>query len=385
MVWHLIVLGLWALVALVAVVVDQAGPAGRAHWILAVGLFPLMTGMMIHFTAVLTRSGPARGWIRGVPLAALAAGLAAFWAVTRNPVWILVAAPLGLGVVGSLWLWTVQRARGALGGPHPGLLWYQGALLVLALGLLAILAAALQPEWWLPLRSLHLHLNLVGFMGLTAVGTLQVLLPTVGRYQDSAVNRRLQVDFKYALAGTLATGLGAAGWHVLSGVGLLLWTVPLGRLGGAVIRHLPWRAANGATLSLVGALAGFTLVLWSGLPIALGWVAAVNAVPLFFLLFLFPLLTGALSHLWPLWWWQGDGSRQERGQVLLARWGGVRALVFLGAGFGLMAGASWALYLGLAGLTQFGVQGVITVLRLAEGGGEVGSDGPGHGQGRNGQ
>nr|CAX83943.1 conserved uncharacterized protein [uncultured bacterium] len=371
MVWHLIVLGLWALTALGAIVVDPVGPGGRAHWILAVGLLPLMTAMMIHFTAVLTRSGPARGWIQGLPLAALVAGLAAFRAVTHDPVWILSAAPLGLGVVGSLWWWTVRRARSALGGPHPGLLWYQGALLVLGLGLAVILTAALRPEWWLPLRSLHLHLNLVGFMGLTAVGTLQVLLPTVGRYADPTLLRRLRVDFKYALAGTLATGLGAAGWHALSGVGLLLWTIPLGRLGGAVIRHLPWREANGAALSLVGALAGFTLVLWSGLPIALGWMEAVNAVPLFFLLFLFPLLTGALSHLWPLWWWRGDGPRQEQGQRLLARWGGLRALLFLGAGLGLAAGAGWALSLGLAGLIQFGIQGLITVLRLSRAAGAV--------------
>jgi hypothetical protein len=43
----------------------------------------------------------------------------------------------------------------------------------------AIFAGLLWPAGYGALRLVHLHLNTLGFIGLTAIGTLHVLMPTV--------------------------------------------------------------------------------------------------------------------------------------------------------------------------------------------------------------
>lgn len=69
------------------------------------------------------------------------------------------------------------------------------------------------------LRLLHLHLNTLGFIGLTAIGTLQVLLPTILSGPDTDAATRLRRDLPVAVAGVLLVGLGAAFCLPLSVVG----------------------------------------------------------------------------------------------------------------------------------------------------------------------
>ncbi len=296
------------------------------HLVLVVGLFPLIVGSMIFFAGPLTRSGPPEKWVTGLPFAALAVGVGAVWGVHggRGVAGLVVVA--AMGVSGALLYWLRRRGGLALGGANPGLAWYLVAMSMLLSGLAAMLIALVHPQWWLPLRQLHMHLNLLGFIGLTALGTLQVFLPTVGHYTDPEVGLRLRRDLKYALAGALLMAMAAAfelDW--LTGPGLLAWFMALFPLLRSLWRHRReiWRA-SGAALSLVMALFGFIVVLILGTPLSL---------PLFFGGFLLPLLTAALSHLLPLWWWPtGSVERRTRAQAALGRGGSLRGGLFLLAG-----------------------------------------------------
>jgi hypothetical protein len=73
---------------------------------------------------------------------------------------------------------------------------------VVSVAALSCLLLALAGRSWLGLlwpaglcglaRLVHLHLNTLGFIGLTAIGTLHVLMPTVLGQPDPLVAQRLQ-------------------------------------------------------------------------------------------------------------------------------------------------------------------------------------------------
>ncbi|MBF0175882.1 MAG: hypothetical protein HQL63_03395 [Magnetococcales bacterium] len=335
------------------------------HIVLGVGVFPLLTAMMIHFTSVLTRSRQAEGLVAWLPVLAMVVGLMAVLTVGFDRRIGLVGAPLGLLIGLILLAWMHKCARQALGGVHPGLRWYQGSAMFLVVAMLAMEVGLQLPERWLVLRGVHLHCNLLGFLGMAAVGTLQVLLPTVGGYTDADSGRRLQLDYKYAVMGTLGAAVGAAWFRPLSLVGLACWLIPVVHLAVSVLRHRPriW-FEGGGLFPLFGALLGYLSLMLSGLPVALGWMDPARMVPLFFMAFLFPLVTGALGYLLPLWLRQGDGSAgfHARDRQVLARGSRWRTLIFLGSGVAMAAGEGWSVYLAVVGLVWFVVQVMVVVI-----------------------
>ncbi|MEO5334852.1 MAG: hypothetical protein H7839_22805, partial [Magnetococcus sp. YQC-5] len=255
--------------------------------------------------------------------------------------WLTAAVTLG---------WIMHRASRSFGAPHPGLLWYQAALVCLMLGLMAILATMVWPEQWPVLRSMHRHLNLLGFVGLTAVGTLQVLLPTVGGYVDPMAGQRLHLDLKYTFFAVLLMTGGATFWPWLSWFGLGAWGWVLVRLLRPMYGHF-FRIvrADGAALSLLGALFGFWLSLGSTL-----WQEGSVVLPIFFACFLFPLVTGALAHLLPMWWWPGLPTPQRNGaQHSLGRFALLRVGAFWLGSVGIMVDAFWGAYLVVVPLFLF--------------------------------
>lgn len=359
---------LFALLAVLAFTVVTAGSgatptAWQAHAVLAIGVFPLILAAMSYFTPVLTRSGAPHAFVTMMPPLALAAGVLAILGLTHRPVLLAIAAPLGLFASLALLLWMHQRGRKAIGGAHPGLIWYEAALGCLALGLLAVTGALAFPEHGTALKRLHLHLNLLGFVGLTAIGTLQVLLPTAGGYQDPAAAGRLRADIKFATAGTVLTALGAAWSPALAWAGLGLWLLPVARLIRAALKQrrkiIGW---HGAAVALAGALIGFALALLSGALHAAGVLAPRQSIALFFIAFLFPLVTGAASYLLPLWLLPGAGpDEQARRRRRLAWGGGARTLILLGSGVLAAAGVGWAVFAAAAVLALFLLQLLLAV------------------------
>ncbi|WP_085443435.1 hypothetical protein [Magnetofaba australis] len=332
---------------------DAYAPAALAHAVLAVGIFPLIMGNILYFAPTLTRSAPPASRTLVWPALALIAGALAFYVVAEERLLLPMATGVGvLAVLGAL-NWTLRSRRACLGAPNPCLRWYELALASLLIGLVAITVGHLWPESWDAMRSLHLHMNLLGFVGLTALGTVQVLLPTVAGYSDAGALARLQRDWPYAAGGVLGMALGGALAHVegighwgriLSVVGLILWLAPLVRYARALWTQRAavggWRGAAKSLLCAVGGLAGLALM---GLFTLLGWVDPTNLLPYFFIAFLFPLVTGAVAFLAPLWIWTELPLMPKRhnAQRLLGLGGGWRGLAFLLcgvlAGFGVEA------------------------------------------------
>lgn len=357
----LVFLAALALVAFAAVAFylgSRGLTAAGAHLVLAVALLPLMLSAMTWFTPVLTRTRHARGPIRWLPLGALLAGLFVVAGLVHWVKLVHLAAGIGLAVVAALALWMRRESRRAIGAAHPGLAWYQAALACLGLALLAVLATWIWPAAWLPVRRFHLHLNLLGFVGLTAIGTLQVLLPTAGGYEDPGASARLARDLRYGLTGALLAALGAAWYPPLSAVGLAAWLVPVVRLAHATLRHRAQAlAAHSAAASLAFALLGFALVLIAGGLHAYAILPAHTALGFFFIAFLFPLVTGAVAHLLPLWLRPGAPlAVQAAARAVLARGAALRGAVFAAAGLLWLGGQRWAAWLAAAALAVFLVQ-----------------------------
>lgn len=331
-------------------------PSAPLHLVFALGIMPLILGAMTYFVPVLTRTRAAEPLSLVPPLLALAAGLLLSFSLFFSFSFYPVAALTGL--VAALWLsiWMQGRKQQTLGRPHPGLLWYQLALLALVLGLLAILAGYLLPDYWVPLRRLHLHLNLLGFVGLTALGTLRVLLPTTGSYADPEAGPWLMHQWPWTTAGTLLVAVGAAWSATVALLGALLWLPPLIKLLRSLLfnhRSKVWQL-NGATTSLACAVLGLATVLSSGVAHGFAWLPPAQSTYAFIPLFLLPLVTGAATHLLPLWLTAArDPDREQALRLRLGHHSAARAGLFLLGGLLLLGGRNWGVIPVLLALLQF--------------------------------
>lgn len=340
-----------------------APPAFWAHALLAVGVMSLIPAAMQHFVPVLTRSAGVSPAAARLPLAMMLAGVLASLAllgILPYPV-IGAAAALALATLVALLAWIWRKGRQAVGRPHPGLNWYVAALACLLLGLLAALSIPLWPVQHAALRAFHLHVNLYGFVGLTAIGTLQVLLPTATGQADPEVAARLRADLKWAVAGSLLLATAQAfGLAWLAIVGAALWAWPLLRMLSAW-----WRMQRRNIFSLHGAapvLAAAAL----GFACALAGAATGQAAPLTVVLpgFLFPLIVGAASQLAPVFLQPGVATDwHARSRTWLGRWSGLRALLFLTAAILPLFGLQCSGIPALLGLLWFGAVFALWLLR----------------------
>lgn len=361
-----------ALAAGLAPALQPAGrwlPAALWHLVFAVGALPMILAAMGYFVPVLTRSGGTPRLLALAPLAALAAGAGIVGFFLHGTLALRLAAPwLALFAVALFAAWLAWRWRRCLGRPNPCLAWYAAALALLALGLLAIAVAPYAPEHSRALRAFHLHINTLGFIGVTALGTLHVLLPTVAGRPDPAAAARLALDLKWSAGGAFVLALGTA----LAAVpGSLLLAAPLALAGAAayawpllrLMTHAwrTWRraivAAGNTVPLLVAALAGLCLALGAGCLHAFEITTGAAALPLFAIAFLLPLVSGAAGQLLPVWlypgvqdaWHRASRKRLARGaraRAALLPAGGVLAAA--GQTSGYVIGAIGALWLALA-------------------------------------
>lgn len=358
----LIYLGLSAVVVFVAALVllqsANLSPPAVAHLVLAVGIAPLILGAITHFMPVLTRSGSPRRGLSWAPLLLQCAGGTAVFGFTGTapPLAMVVAAVVMLLVALLFAGWLVSRAHRTLGNPHPGWRWYLAAIVCLSLAMALVPAINGWPEMRRELRLLHLHLNALGFIGLSALGTLQVLLPTVLSGPDADAAARLRRDLPMAGGSVLGIALGAAFSPALAIASALMLLFVVLRTGVSWLRRYGWRTllGDGAAAALLAALAGFSLLLVFGIAHALGVVEGQDAVPAFFVAFLMPLVTGALSQLLPVWRHPGRRTcARERMLGELRRGGAARSLLFVVSGSLLALGAHAGIWLAAAGMLFF--------------------------------
>ena len=345
-----------------------AGRAAALHLILAVGAMPLIFGAMSHFIPVLTRTRGAPSALASVPFLALAGGALAVSAFSVGGMfWGRYAGALLAGVAASaLLVWSGRRRAGMLGHPHPGLAWYQAALACLLIALLAVLAGAIWPQQTFALRRLHLHLNTLGFIGLTALGTLAVLQPTVAGRPDPQVGPRLKRDLPWAVAGTFLVAVGAAWFGPLAWIGGVIWAVPLVRLGLSWSRlyRAEILAPHGAAPLLGAALGGLLLSTIFGALAALEAFRGTEPALVFVAGFLFPLVSGAATQLLPVWLRPGVQDIWHADlRARLGRYGGVRAVLFGAGGIAAGMGFGQGVMLAAAALVWFLLQACVALAR----------------------
>lgn len=296
-------------------------PLAVAHLAFAVGIVPLIFAAMTHFVPVLTRTGDPGLPIRRLPAVAQLAGLVA---VAAMQAWlpyglIALAAALDLVLAAILLNWIAGRVRASLGTPHPGWRWYAVALGCLMMGLLAILLSSLWPSYWRALRLFHLHLNTLGLVGLAALGTLPVLLPTALGQPDPEAAGWLRRRLWLVAGGALIVATGAAILWIFAAPGAALILVAALSLLMHWIRRFGLRTllADGVSCSLLAALLGLLMVLFAGVAHGAGVSLARPDLLAWGIGFLLPLVSGALSQLLPVWRWPGP-TTPERLQMRVA-------------------------------------------------------------------
>jgi hypothetical protein len=336
----LVYLGICAVLAFLsagAAALRGVPPAPTFHIAFAVGAMPLVFGAIIHFVPVLTRSARAGAAIRNLPLAVQSAGIVAVLGLAGSlPAWSLhLAATVTAGAALALATWIVGRLRATLGPPHPGARWYVAALAALLVAVSLVPLWLARPELRSALRLVHLHLNTLGFIGLAALGTLPVLLPTAFGRPESGASARLARDLPLAVAGAALVAVGAATeWPLAAAGAVLLAAVALRHLAAWLgIYGLRALVGDGAAAPLAAATLGFALLLAHGVAHGAGYTAARPAIAAFAAGFLLPLVSGALTQLLPVWRHPGADSPQRREmRRLLAGGGWVRGLLFFAAG-----------------------------------------------------
>jgi len=332
--------------------------------VFAVAIVPLIFAAISHFVPVLTRSRSAGRTLLLAPLLLQLTGLLVFLAfIGEAPERALHAAAgstLLLTLVFTGWL--TLRARETIGRPHPGWRWYLLAMVFLATAMLLVPAMSWWPDLRPALRLLHLHLNTLGFIGLSALGTLQVLLPTVLRDPDASAAERLRSQLPLAAGGVLAVAVGAAFWLPLALAGALMLLAVTLRTGLSWLQRYRWRTLllDGTAAALFAALSGFLLVISFGAAHALGVLDGRDAVPAFVVIFLLPLVSGALSQLLPVWYRPGKRTpARDRMQNALREGGVLRSLLLMVGGVLLLLGISDGLWLAAVAMLSF----VITLIR----------------------
>ena len=332
-----------------------------AHLTLALGIMPLILAAMAYFVPVLTRSDGAPPAIESMAVLAWLGGAAMvaslLGGVARNPVagiaLTIVGALLAAKAAATVLVWTLLRARRSLGAAHPGLAWYVAALGFLLLALACVPLLLLWPERFGALRLVHLHANLAGFVGLAAIGTLQVLLPTAAGRWDKQAASRLAQDLKFALAGAALLALGAGFSGFLAAAGAALFCVPLARMGRVWLFDYADQIGrpHGASAALGAACVGLIGLLIAGVAHGLAHLGAHGAIAGFVLAFLVPLVSGAAMQLLPVWLRPGrQDAWHERLRAALGRYSGVHASLLVAGGLIVACGYDQGLWLAAAGL-----------------------------------
>ncbi len=284
-----------------------------------------------HFAQALLRGPTPDGRLMAARLVLLNAAVVTVVAGMVSGVWLLtLLGSIGVGLAVA-WHAVVLglRAVTALPSRFGPTVWYYVAaclLLPVGAGVGAALAAGPGGELHARLLLVHMSVNVLGFVGLSVLGTLMTLLPTMLRTRVAdgaeAVARHGAVPL---LVGVLAIAGGAAsGAMVLSVLGLAVYIAGVAyicRPLAAAVRSKP--PVSFAPLSAVAALAWLVVALvwlmvlvltagsWEGLHHGIEVVAPVLAVG-----FAAQVLAGALSYLVPVVLGGGPAMVKRRSAVL---------------------------------------------------------------------
>jgi nitrite reductase (NO-forming) len=336
-----------------------------------------------HFASALLRTAPVGEWAATARALALNLGIVAVLAGVPTGRPALAAAGAGLAgvVVLAHALTLAARIARALPARLAGTVWYYvaaAAALLAGMGLGLWLAGGVagSADAYLALRLAHVHLNVLGWVGLAVVGSQFTLWPTVLRTHmvpglEAAMHRALP-PLAAGLA-VAATGLATQQRLVaLAGLaayaaGLAVALVPFVRTA----RRRPPRTASAwmlgagmawlvvAVLADLGALAASARV--ADLDGQMG-----RLVPAVVAGFALQTLTGALTYLLPVVFGRGAAGNRRLTGILELGWPARVAAVNLGV-LVLLAGSAvgwWLAGLGLASFMPLAVAALVASRRI---------------------
>ena len=347
----------------------------HVHGALVGGVAQMIMGGMLAFIPPLLMTGQRRPDSHPILFAAVNAG--ALGMVVgfgfQNFTIVAVAGLFVLGAFLSIARDAWQQARQSLNSPPLNLLFYGLALLALFGGLAIGIGMAFgffDTSWYGRARLIHLHLNLLGFVTLTIVGTMHNLLPTV--LQHTLYSPRLARTVFFLLPASMAILIAGfamsslkteffAGGLLVIGAGLYAvnlfatwWTSD--RAGNAASDHLLVATFFLVLAAVMGVLVGVNY-LWEVPVVPFGTLHLVAYTHIALVGFVLQTILGALSHLVPITLAVSRvPSPKKRGPYLAAlttiidRWRIVHVggLSFGTLGLALVASLTWTMPLGSA-------------------------------------
>ncbi|SPL98810.1 Multicopper oxidase [[Actinomadura] parvosata subsp. kistnae] len=339
--WHLranaIVVG-WLALTVVAALAGDVLPAPRWLLIHVFLLGAVSTAILIwseHFTVALlrVRTPPQRGSLTRLGLLNVAT-VAVLAGVSAGP-WQVAA--VGAALVVGVVLWhaavLIRLVRQALPGRFGHVIgWYVCAAGALSAGgvLGGLLAAhvghgAVHER----LHAAHAEVNLFGWVGLTVLGTLFTLWPTVLRTRMSDGTRRAsRVGLRLAVAG-LAVAVGGllVDWRWVALAGLVAYAAgglaALAPLADALRRRRPHTGASwmlGAAIVWFEVTVAANVVVIATRPAAEVAAALEPLLPLVLVGFVGQVLLGSLLHLLPAVLGGGPARFKENAALLERGW-----------------------------------------------------------------
>lgn len=257
------------------------------------------------------------------------------FSVSRQVHWLVVAsAALMVGVIAYYLRGMANLVKHALNKRFKGAIaFYQlaGLMILVGIGLGVIDAFKSDGDIWQSRITLaHLHANLLGWVGLTIIGTLVTLWPTVLRTQmhESAIAMAM-LGLKFLLTGILFSLVGSlANQPAILAIGIAVYLVgsviALTPAGLLLRRRIPDRSSSwmlfkggiGLAVLLVGE---FVLVL--RLHTSEKILSSIEAhLLLIFTLWLLPILLGSLTYLLPVVLGRGPASNRRLESTLNFGW-----------------------------------------------------------------
>lgn len=321
--WYLLMNGVvafWLVAASVIVVAHRFVPHGTWLMVHLLLLGAVSTAILIwsqHFAdTLLRRRAPGGRVFHGVRLFGHTAGVALVVAGMVTDRWLLVlAGGVLVGVVVLLHAVTlIAQSRGALPARFAPLVRFyvaSGAALAVGVALGVIMARSTLPEGWHDrLYAAHLAFNLLGWVGLTVVGTVILLWPTVLHTKVSdAVDDTAKRSLMLMVGGLIVVG-GAAllGVPALFAVGMIIYLAGVGFVvADGVQRARKSTQRTFASWSMAAAMGWFVLCAiafgvlvvtapsWGDAAARAAWLIGPFAVG-----FAAQVLVGALSYLLPV-------------------------------------------------------------------------------------
>ncbi len=342
--WHLLANALviiYLIAALISGLFQRSGEGGEPAW-LTVHLFLLgaVTNAIItwsdHFVSALlwARSQDRKRQMSIVSI--LNSGIVGvLFSVSHHIQWMVIASGAIIISVIAFYLRGIGKlVKKSLNKRFKGVVaFYQFAALFVLLGIVlgVIDSSKSDTDVWQPRVTLaHLHANLLGWVGLTIIGTLVTLWPTVLRTQmDPEAISKARLGLKFLTIGAL----GAVGGSLLNQpliasislvayvTGLVIALVPAALL---VKRRLPDRSS--AWMLLTGAIGFVALLVADGFAFVINQssekiLSAIEGhLVLVFTLCLLPILLGALTYLLPVVLGRGPASNRQLEATLNIGW-----------------------------------------------------------------